>query len=163
MRSTCCLPSFNFFLCAFSEIEVQSFLVFPTWLTHHVTYAIIIIIKTFFMSSRTNIENFVSIRQAVAQKNTKVLCGQTDTQTYKQAVIDWYLRNRQLDLWPCLIKAVSREGSDANQKFIRWFCTKPSKIECLTSLWPWPLTDFDQNLISASHRPPESHGVIWHW
>ena len=84
-------------------------------------------------------------------------------QTNRQAVIDWYLRNRQLDLWPCLIKAVSREGSNANQKFLRWFCTKPSKIECLTSLWPWPLTDFEQNLISVSHHPPESRGVIWHW
>ena len=89
--------------------------------------------------------------------------GGKKQKTNKQAVIDWYLRNRQLDLWPCLIKAVSREGSDANQKFLRWFCTKPSKIECLTSLWPWPLTDFDQNLISATHHPPGSRGVIWHW
>ena len=28
------------------------------------------------MSRRTNVENFVSIRQAVAEKNTKVVCGQ---------------------------------------------------------------------------------------
>ena len=74
---------FNFFLHAVSEIEVQSFSVFPTWLPHHVTYDVIIIIKTFYMSSYTNGKNFVSIRQAVVEKNTKVLCGQTDRQTNK--------------------------------------------------------------------------------
>ena len=73
------MPSFNFFLGVVSEIEVQSFFRFSNWLPHHVAYDIIIIIKTFYMSSCTNGENFVSIRQAVAVKNTKVLCGQTNT------------------------------------------------------------------------------------
>ena len=73
------MPSFNFFLGVVSEIEVQNFPLFPTWLAHHVTYEIIIIIKTFYMSSRSYGENFVSIRQAVAEKNcTHVLCGQTN-------------------------------------------------------------------------------------
>ena len=76
--STCHVPSFNFFLGAVSKIEVQSFSVFPTWLPHPITYAVIIINITFYMSSHSNGENFVSIRLAVADKNTKVLCGQTD-------------------------------------------------------------------------------------
>ena len=76
------MQSFNIFLSAVSEIEVQSFSVFPTLLPHHVTYDVIII-ETFYMSTRTNGENFVSIRQAVAEKNTKVLCRQTDKQTRK--------------------------------------------------------------------------------
>jgi len=74
MRSTCHVPSLK----KFSLMQFHRGPVFPTWLPHHVTYNIIII-KTFYMSSRTNGENFVSIRQAVAEKNTKVLCGQTDT------------------------------------------------------------------------------------
>ena len=54
------------------------------------------------MNSRSYGENLFSVRQAVAEKNTKDLCGQTnkraDRQTNKQAVIDWYLRNHRLDL-----------------------------------------------------------------
>ena len=38
------------------------------------------------MSSCTNDENFVSIWQVVAEKNTKVLCGQTDNQTDPNAI-----------------------------------------------------------------------------
>jgi len=76
---------FQFFpSCSFRDTEVQSFSVFPIWLPHHVTYDIIIIIKTFYMNSYTNGENFVSIQQAVVEKNTNVLCGQTDRQTDKQ-------------------------------------------------------------------------------
>ena len=79
------MPSFNFFpWCGFGDTEVQSFPIFPRWVPHHVTYDIMIIIKTLYMSSRANGENFVSIRQAVAQKNTKVLCRQTNRQTDKQ-------------------------------------------------------------------------------
>ena len=70
-----------FFLGAVSEIEVQSFSVFPTWLPYHVTYDVIIMIKTIYMSSRTYGENFVSIGQAIAEKNTIVLCGQTNGST----------------------------------------------------------------------------------
>ena len=44
----------------------------------------VITIKAFYMSSHTNGENFVSIRQAVAKKSMKVLCGQTNGQTKKQ-------------------------------------------------------------------------------
>ena len=69
---------FQFFpLCRFRE-KVHSFSVFPIWLPNHVTYDIIIIIKTFHMSSCSNGENFVSIWQAVAEKSTHVLCGQTN-------------------------------------------------------------------------------------
>ena len=86
MRSTCHVPSFNFFpWCSFRDTEVQIFPVFSIWLPQHVAYDVIIIIKTFYMSSRTNEENFGSIRQAVAEKNTKVLCGQTNKQTNKPA------------------------------------------------------------------------------
>ena len=42
------------------------------------TYDVEIIIKTFYMSSRSNDENFVSIRQVVAEKNSKVLWKQTN-------------------------------------------------------------------------------------
>ena len=80
MRSTCDVPSFNFFLGAVSEMQRSKvFSVFPTWLPHRMIYDIMIINdKTFYMTSRSSGENFVSIRQAVAEKNTKVLCGQTN-------------------------------------------------------------------------------------
>ena len=85
MRSACCVPSFNFFpWCGFRDIEIQSFSVFLIWLLHHVTNDVTTIIETFYMSIRTNGDIFVSIRQAVADKNTKVLCGQTNRQTDKQ-------------------------------------------------------------------------------
>ena len=73
-----------FFLAVVSEIEVQKFSVFLIWLPHYMTNDVIIIIKTFCMSSRSNCENFVSIRQAVAEKNTKALCGQTNKQTRRR-------------------------------------------------------------------------------
>ena len=74
------MPNFNIFHGAISEIEVQSFSIFPKWLPHQVTYDVILMIKTFYMSSCTYGENFISIRQAVAEKNTKVLCGQINKQ-----------------------------------------------------------------------------------
>ena len=91
MWSTWHVPSFNFFpWCSFGDTEVQSFSVFQTWLPYHMTCDVTIIIKTFYISSRSDGENFVSIRQAVAEKNTKVLCGQIKKQTYRQTD-----RNRQ--------------------------------------------------------------------
>ena len=64
----------------FRDTEVQFFFLFPTWLTHHVTYAIIIIIKTFFMSSRTNGENFVSICGCEnKRRKTRKLCADKQT------------------------------------------------------------------------------------
>ena len=76
-----CQVSF-FFLGAVSEIQSSKvFLFFQLWLPQHMTYDIKIIIERAhvhdYTSSRTNGENFVLIRQAVAEKNTKVLCGQT--------------------------------------------------------------------------------------
>ena len=69
MRSTCHVPSFNFSLGAVSEIQRSKvFLFFPIWLPHHVTYDIIIIIKTFYMRIRTYGEYFISIRQVVPEK-----------------------------------------------------------------------------------------------
>ena len=59
---------FQFFpWCGFRDTEVQMFPIFPIWLQHHVTYDVIIIIKIFYMSRRTNGENFVPIRQAVTE------------------------------------------------------------------------------------------------
>ena len=85
MRSTCNVPSFNFFLGAISDTEVQIFSVFLTWLPQHVTCDVIIAIKIFYMSCCIDDDKFVSIRQAVTEKNTKVLCGQkTDRQTERQ-------------------------------------------------------------------------------
>jgi len=75
-----CQVSF-FFLGGVSEIEVQSLSVFSNMAAHHVTYDVIIISKTFYMNSRTDGENLVSIRQAVVEKNMKVLYGQTNKQT----------------------------------------------------------------------------------
>ena len=64
---------FKFFpWCGFRVTEVQSFSDFPIWLPHHVTYYIIIIIKTFYMSSRTYGENGLSIGEAVAEKKEKI-------------------------------------------------------------------------------------------
>ena len=79
IRSTCRVPTFNFF-----RYRGPKFFRFPIWLPRHVTFDIIIMIETFYMSSRTNDENIVSIRQAVAEKNTNVLGGQTDRQTDNQ-------------------------------------------------------------------------------
>ena len=67
----------------FQRYRGPKFFRFPIWLPHHATYEVIIIIETFSMSSRTNGENFVSIQQAVVEKNTKVLCRQTNKQTNK--------------------------------------------------------------------------------
>ena len=60
IRSTCCVPSFYFFLGAVSDIEVQSFSVFQIWLAHQVIYDVIIIIETFCMSSRSYGQNWVN-------------------------------------------------------------------------------------------------------
>ena len=58
-----------FFNGAVSEIQRSNAShFFPTWLPYHVTYDIIINIKTFYVSIRTNGENFLSIRQAVPEK-----------------------------------------------------------------------------------------------
>ena len=65
----------------FRDTKVQSFSVFSTWLPHYVTYDVIIIIKAFYLSSRTNSENFVSIRQAVAEKNKHSHSVRTNKQT----------------------------------------------------------------------------------
>ena len=77
MRSTCYVLSFR-------DTEVQNFPIFPIRLPHHATHDVIIIIKTFYMSSHTNGENFVSILQAVTEKNMNVLCRQTNRQTDRQ-------------------------------------------------------------------------------
>ena len=66
-----------FFWCGFGD-RGQKFVFFTTWLPHHKTYEVIIIIKAFHMSGHSDDENFLSIRQAVAEKNTHVLCGQTN-------------------------------------------------------------------------------------
>ena len=63
------------------------FSVFPIWLPHHVTYDVIIIIKTFYMSNRTNGENFVLISKVVTEKNTNVLCGQIDKETDPNVIL----------------------------------------------------------------------------
>ena len=65
----------------FQRCRGPKFSIFPTWLPNHVTYDIIIMIETFYMSSHTSDENFFSIWQVVVEKNTKVLCKQTDRQT----------------------------------------------------------------------------------
>ena len=51
------------------------------------TFDITIMIKTFYKSNRMYGENFVSIQQAVAEKNTKVLCRQRnkDRETDRQS------------------------------------------------------------------------------
>ena len=84
MGSASQVLSFIFFHGAVSKIQRSKVFIFPTHLPHHVTNGIIIIIKTFYMSSRTYGENFVSIRQVVAEKNTEVLCVQTNRQTDKR-------------------------------------------------------------------------------
>ena len=55
----------------FRDTEVQRFSFFPTWLPNHMTYDVIIIIKTFFRNRCTYDENFVSIGYAVAEKTEK--------------------------------------------------------------------------------------------
>ena len=70
--------------CGFRDTELQFIFVFPTLLSHYMDYDVIIMIETFYMSSHTDGENFISIRQAVVEKNMKVLHGQTDRQTDRQ-------------------------------------------------------------------------------
>ena len=90
---------FKFFpWCGFRNTEVHIFSVFPTWLPHHVTYNVIIILKTFHLRSRTDGENFLSIRQAVAKKNTKVLCGQTNRRTDPNAIPSPLVKVKMLHL-----------------------------------------------------------------
>ena len=87
MRSPCRVPSFNFFpWCGFRDTEVQSFSIFPIWLPHPVTYDVIIIIKTFYMSSRTNGENCLNPTSGCGEKHeSSVLTNkQTDRQTNRQ-------------------------------------------------------------------------------
>ena len=47
------MPSFNVFPWYGFRDGCPSFSGFPIWLPHHVTYDIIIIIKTFYLSSRS--------------------------------------------------------------------------------------------------------------
>ena len=58
-------------------------------------------ITTFYISRRNNGENLVSIRQVVAEKNTKVLHGQTngqtDRQTAKQTKKKTMKQDKQMD------------------------------------------------------------------
>ena len=72
------------------SMEAMSCPSFKKWVDHlgniiffqhgyQLWHDVIIINTTFYISSRSYGENFVSIRQAVAEKNTKALCGQTDT------------------------------------------------------------------------------------
>ena len=104
MKSTCYVPSFNFFLGAVSGIKWSKVIpFFPTWLPHHVTYDVIIVIKTFCMSSHTYGENFFSIQQAVTEKNTKVLSRQSNKQTNKQeddVVQSTTLAKSMKQIWP---------------------------------------------------------------
>ena len=76
-----CQVSFFFFPFVRFEIEVQSLFCFSNIATTPRDHDVIIINKTFYMSSRSYGETFGSIRQVVAEKNTKVLYGQTDRQT----------------------------------------------------------------------------------
>ena len=80
----------------FLGAEVQFISVFPTWLPQHVTYDVIIINKTFYMSCRSYGENFVSIRQVVAEKDTSSVGAnkQTDKQTRGHLGTNEYLRKR---------------------------------------------------------------------
>ena len=48
--------------CGFGDYKGPMFLLFSTWLPHNVTDDIIFIIKTFYMSSHTYGENFLSIQ-----------------------------------------------------------------------------------------------------
>ena len=103
------MPSFNFFLGAVSEIQRSNFFSsFPILLPHHVTYDVMTIIKTFCMSSRTNGENFVSIRQAVAEKNMKVLCGQTNEP--KRNTLSFGEGNKQW-IFQYFIRTIFKQGN----------------------------------------------------
>jgi len=74
----------SFSLARFQRYRGPKFFPFSNMAATHMTYDVIIIIKTFCMSSRTNVENLFSIPQVVAEKNTKVMCGQTNKQTDRQ-------------------------------------------------------------------------------
>ena len=72
-----------FSLVRFQRYRGPKFFGFPIWLPHLVIYDVIILIKTFYVLNRSYGENFVSIRQGVVEKNTKVMWGQTNKQTDK--------------------------------------------------------------------------------
>ena len=71
-------------LVRFQRYRGPKFFPFSNMAPQHVMYDVIIINNIFYMSSHTNGEKFVSIRQAVAEKNMKVLCRQTNRQTDRQ-------------------------------------------------------------------------------
>ena len=76
----------------------------PTWLTHHMTYDVKIMIKTFYMGVAPMVKILSKSDKQLRRKTRKFGADrQTNRQTNKQAVIDWYLWNRQLDLWPSLL------------------------------------------------------------
>ena len=65
------MPSFNFFpWSGFGDTEVQGSSFFPTWLPHF--FDVVIIIKAFFMSSRSYGETFLSIGLVVSEKTEKI-------------------------------------------------------------------------------------------
>ena len=65
---------------SFGDTEAQSFSFLPTWLPHHVTNDIIIITKTFYMSSHTYGENCAN-RISGCRENRKLSWRRTDRRT----------------------------------------------------------------------------------
>ena len=78
----------------FQRYRGPKFFRLPIWLPHHVTYYIIIIIKTFYMSSRTYGENFCLYptsgfgekHESSVQTNK-----QTDKQANEKSIREWHL------------------------------------------------------------------------
>ena len=63
-----CQVSIFFPWSGFGDAGVQHFSFFSTWLPHHMTDDVIMIITAFYMSSHTYGENFLSIQQAIPEK-----------------------------------------------------------------------------------------------
>ena len=90
LRSTCHVLSFNFFIGVVSEIQRSK--VFPTWLPHHVTDDVIILIVTFCISCQSDKRLQRKTRKLVVDKQTnkpEVVWEQTNTCEKEHKELSW--------------------------------------------------------------------------
>ena len=86
------VPSFNFFLGAVLEIQRSKFFsVFPTWLPHHVTHDVIIMIKAFYMSCCSDVRtNKQTNKQTDKQMKNHSKSGNLAKQHKTTQTVEWH-------------------------------------------------------------------------
>ena len=133
---------FQFFSWCGFKYRGPKFFRFLNMAATNATYDVIIIIKIFDVSSRTNAENFVSIRQAIAEKNMKVLCRQTDRQMKNHSKSDNLVKQHKVEWHSVECISLSggtvhvlypTDGLDPNQNPIRLFLSPTQLIHLVLS------------------------------